>query len=302
MDQTFKDFEFIIINDKPQSKNETIIKSFHDSRIRYVRNKHNLGLAKTLNKGIRLSRGTYVARQDDDDFALPARIKRQFDFLEKYKTIDMVGTWTEIYSNKQSKGKFHKHPSQNYILQFDLLFNNPFVHSSMMLRKKIFNEVGLYTTNPKRQPPEDYELWSRIAKSHKIANIPEILQIYREIEGSMSRKNKNPFVENVSLFSKENICSLLNLDHKNRVVHNLVCLANQQYNTMNKHLNFNEIRELLLEIVSVISQKEGLTRYKKQKLEERAMFFFRKIYQNYMITKRPYTPLRLWKRIQQCFY
>ena len=78
-------------------------------------------------------------------------------------------------------GRAHKHPSDDLTLKFDLLFNNPFVHSSMMLRKSVFDEIGLYTDDKSRRLPEDYDLWSRIARKFKVANIPEMLHVYREV-------------------------------------------------------------------------------------------------------------------------
>ena len=106
---------------------------------------------------------------------------------------------------RQKTERTHDHPADNAALQFELLFDNPFVHSSMMLRKSALDIVGGYTKDPVRQPPEDYELWSRIARLYKVANLTERLTIYREVPRSMSRASLNPFAEKVLLISAENL-------------------------------------------------------------------------------------------------
>lgn len=99
----------------------------------------------------------------------------------------------------------HSHPTDNYRLKFELLFNNPFVHSSVMLRKEALQRVGGYCTDPSRQPPEDYELWSRIARHYEVANLPEVLQNYREAPKSMSRIGVSPFQQKILRICTENI-------------------------------------------------------------------------------------------------
>ncbi|HOV13573.1 MAG TPA: glycosyltransferase [Spirochaetota bacterium] len=201
--QTFTDFEFIIINDGSKDNSEEIIKSYKDYRIIYI-SQQNRGLAATLNIGIKLSKGKYIARMDQDDISLPVRFEKQIDFLEKNINYDLVGTWAKIFPDKTNK-RFHKHPTDNIKLKYFLLFNNPFVHSSVMIRKSVFDKVGFYSEDKGRQPPEDYELWSRIARVSFIANIPEVLLFYREVSTGMSNDKFNPFLEKIKIISSENI-------------------------------------------------------------------------------------------------
>ncbi|MFH1863757.1 MAG: glycosyltransferase, partial [bacterium] len=194
----------IIINDGSKDKSLSIAKGFKDSRIK-VYTQTNKGLAKTLNRGISLSKGTYLARQDQDDFSYPKRLEKQVNYLNKNPKCGLAGTWAEIWEgDNKNTHRNHKHPSTNKLLQFFLLFNNPFVHSSVMIRKKALKEVGLYSTDKSRQPPEDYELWSRIAQKYELANIPEILHAYLEIPSSMSR-SKLGFKSKVAKISRENL-------------------------------------------------------------------------------------------------
>jgi len=204
LDQTFDNFEFIIIDDGSTDNTPEIIQTFNDPRIRFFQQK-NQGLAATLNRGIVMARGKYIARQDQDDISLPKRLAKQVEFLEAHPECGMVGSWAEIWVGEEKSERTHQHPSSNMMLQYELLFNNPFVHSSMMLRKSVLDRVGGYSVDRERQPPEDYELWSRIARCYEVRNIPEILLIYREVPNSMSRSGVSPFLNRLVTISSENI-------------------------------------------------------------------------------------------------
>lgn len=204
LQQTCTDFELIIINDGSRDDSAAIIAEVEDPRIRYFE-QENIGLAATLNRAISLSRGAYLARQDQDDISYPTRFEKQLRFLGEHPACGMVGTWAEIWQEEQKTGKSHRHPADNATLQFELLFNNPFVHSSVMIRREVFDKVGLYCTDSSRQPPEDYEMWSRIARRYQVANIPEVLHVYRGTGTGMSQRNWQKLMETLVLLSAENI-------------------------------------------------------------------------------------------------
>ena len=209
--QTYKHFEFIIFDDGSKDNSRKILESYDDSRIRLIF-QENAGLPETLNRAIALCRGRYIARQDHDDISLPSRLQKQLDFLEANPSFAMVGTGADIWAEDQISHRQHDHPSDCATLQFELLFNNPFVHSSLMFRSEVFQKVGLYSTDPARQPPEDYEFISRIARHYPIANLNERLVIYRETSNSMSSvirpdavEKNNLFKDRLALISAENI-------------------------------------------------------------------------------------------------
>ncbi|WP_439922641.1 glycosyltransferase family 2 protein [Nitrobacter sp. JJSN] len=204
LDQTYRDFEFIIINNGSSDGSAVFLSAISDPRVR-VYHQDDQGLAAALNRGISLARGHYIARQDHDDLALPDRIMKQARFLDEHQDHGLVGTCAEIWVGDQPTGRFHDHPSDDADLRFCLLFNNPFVHSSVMIRRSVLVQSGGYTTDPARQPPEDYELWSRIARCCRVANLPERLTIYREVPGSMSRAGIDPFKQKLVTISSENI-------------------------------------------------------------------------------------------------
>jgi hypothetical protein len=204
LNQSFTDFELIAINNGSTDGTRAFLDQVADPRVR-VYHQEDKGLAAALNRGISLARGRYIARQDHDDWALPTRFAKQVAFLNANPDHALIGTRAEIWVGDSPTGRFHDHPTEDAELRFAILSNNYMVHSSVMMRKAALDEVGGYTTDPSRQPPEDYELWSRIARRFRIANLPERLTIYRELPSSMSRANANPFKEKVILISAENL-------------------------------------------------------------------------------------------------
>lgn len=170
-----------------------------------VHSRPNRGLAATLNWGISLAIGEFVARQDQDDLVLPGRLRKQRAFLEAHPDVALVGTWAHIYVGDHPSDRYHRHPTTDDALRLELLFDNPFVHSSVMMRADVVRSLGGYSEDRNRQPPEDYELWSRIARHHRVANLPEVLTVYREMPGSMSRVGENPFSKNVIKIASENL-------------------------------------------------------------------------------------------------
>jgi glycosyltransferase involved in cell wall biosynthesis len=204
LNQSFSDLELIAIDDGSTDGTAAFLDGLSDARVR-IYHQEGVGLAASLNRGISLARGRFIERQDHDDLAMPSRIEKQVEFLESHADYALVGTRSEIWIGDHRTGRYHDHPTDDVALRFELLFNNPFVHSSVMIRKSALDQVGFYTTDPGRQPPEDYELWSRIARRYRVANLPERLTIYREVPGSVSRTGASPFREKLVLLTAENL-------------------------------------------------------------------------------------------------
>ncbi|MFT5919102.1 MAG: glycosyltransferase involved in cell wall biosynthesis, partial [Granulosicoccus sp.] len=120
LDQTFTEFEFLIINDGSTDRSEEIIVSFNDSRIRYIKNETNLKLIKTLNKGIEFASGKYIARMDADDISLPTRFEQQVALLEKQPEIGVCGTNCIIFTTKGEESP-SQYASDNDEIKFNML-------------------------------------------------------------------------------------------------------------------------------------------------------------------------------------
>ncbi len=171
LNQTYSDFEFIIINDGSTNNTEDVILSYKDKRIKYFKQK-NSGVAKTLNYGFDLAQGEYIARMDSDDISLPDRFEKQINFLENNKSISVLGAWHEEFPQKN----INKVPSEVKLM--DLVRDNLVSHPTIMLRKNDFDKYKL-RYNP-AFTCEDYELWTRVVRCLKFCNLQEVLLKYRK--------------------------------------------------------------------------------------------------------------------------
>lgn len=185
LSQTFSNFEFLIIDDGSTDHSYKIINAYKDKRIRVIQNKFNIGLEKTLNRGILLAKGEYIARMDCDDISLPTRLQKQIDYMDANPHVTVCGTHAEIFG---SKANIWTPPVSHHQIKCCLLFNSALIHPSVIMRKKeIINNHLMYDESQKFERAEDYELWVRISKNHKLANIGEILLRHRIQASSVGR-------------------------------------------------------------------------------------------------------------------
>ena len=181
LNQTFSDFELIIVDDGSIENIEPIIASFKDERIKLYKNEKNLGVSKTRNKLIELSKGEYIAWQDADDISDKIGLEKQVNFLDEHKDISAVGTYLECFPNK----KIMKVPKSPKIIDF--LGGCMMFQPSAMLRIEDFKKHNLYY-NSELKTSEDYDLWSRAIKFLKFENIEEPLLRYRISQNSLYHK------------------------------------------------------------------------------------------------------------------
>lgn len=184
--QTFQDWELILIDDGSTDDIMSTLGRYKDERIYYVKNETNMGLIKTLNRGIDYCKGDFIARMDADDISHPRRFEFQVDFMNQHPEYLMCGTNASVIDNNgQIKGTI-QNLSSNDFLQINLLFSPPFVHPSVMIRREVLAK-NRYDENYKHV--EDYELWCRIAHLGKIANIDKDLLSYRWHDKNVSVLN-----------------------------------------------------------------------------------------------------------------
>ena len=175
--QTYTNFELLLINDGSTDSSKSIILSYDDPRIRYIENEKNLRLIATLNKGIDLAKGDYIARMDADDVCMPERFEEQVDFLSKNNDIDLCGSWAiRIDGDGTITGRI-KNINTPGLLKCATYFTCPFIHPSVMFRAQVLKDNHY---NPSVPDVEDTELWHRLTlKGYKMANITKYLLKYR---------------------------------------------------------------------------------------------------------------------------
>ncbi len=204
LNQTFYDFEFLIINDGSTDNSEDIILSFSDPRIRYLKNEVNLKLIATLNKGLDLAQGKYIARMDADDISLPDRLQKQLEFMERNPKIGVLGSWVRNFGAGRDFDVTFKSGNKN--IRFELFFHNYFHHPSIMLRAEIIKTNNLYYPNVLHA--EDYALWIKVSNYTELEILPEILLLYRSHGENISELNKDFQKEQTSDCRKMQLISL----------------------------------------------------------------------------------------------
>ncbi len=183
LNQTFTDFEFIIVNDGSTNNAEEVILSYKDNRIKYVK-QENQGIVGALNNAWSKASGKYIARMDSDDIAYPERFAKQVNFLEENPEYSLVGSWAKIIPSKN----IIKLPQDIKIM--DLLADCMFIHPSIMLNKADFEKFNLqYKTG--FEYAEDYCLYANAVKHLKMTNLQEVLLNYRVYPENSSSKNRN---------------------------------------------------------------------------------------------------------------
>ncbi|MBL4585963.1 MAG: glycosyltransferase, partial [Flavobacteriales bacterium] len=190
--QTFTDFEFLIINDGSTDASESIIRSFNDPRIRYVRNEKNLRLIATLNRGFDLATGKYIARMDADDIAVEERLRKQVDFLEANPLIGAVGSWIHTFDHADSVTRY---PFSDVDNRYMSLHQCSFCHPTLLLRTSVIKDNHL-TFSADYPRAEDYEFWLRLIDHCQTANLQEVLLNYRSHDSNISKLETTTQIKN----------------------------------------------------------------------------------------------------------
>lgn len=176
LNQSYSELEVIIINDGSVDNSAEIVQSVKDSRITLLHNNCNQGLAYSLNRGIKVAKGTYIVRMDADDVALPKRVSYQVNFMEQNPNIGVSGSWMKSFGESNY---IKKYPSSPEECRIQLLFDVPIGHPSAIMRKNLLISNNLFYNEELKTYGEDYDLWYRVSKKSEIANIPKVLMLYR---------------------------------------------------------------------------------------------------------------------------
>jgi glycosyltransferase involved in cell wall biosynthesis len=171
--QSFEDFEFIIIDDGSTDDSVQIVQSYRDSRIRFFRNPINLGISKTLNKGIRLASSQLIARMDADDISYPKRLQKQYDYMTRHPRCALLSTWCRVVTEDKKFVRLERYRSNFYY--YNLTFECWIYHPTVMFRKNAVEELGMYSM----PYSEDYDLFWKLSTAYEIGNLMEPLVDYR---------------------------------------------------------------------------------------------------------------------------
>jgi glycosyltransferase involved in cell wall biosynthesis len=186
LNQTYKYFELIIVNDASTDGSKELILSFKDPRILYLENSENSGIVYTRNHCLRYATGKYIAILDADDIALPTRLEKQVEFLESHSDYGYCGSYYEVVDSNGNFTVRIKVPSNSSEIKSFLLFNNCFCHSSVMIRRELIAD-SMFTHG--YDIIEDYEMAYRLSRTTKLANLPEFIVKYRVHGKNQTVKN-----------------------------------------------------------------------------------------------------------------
>ena len=182
--QSVQDFELILIDDASSDRTPGILDGMTDSRIHIVRHDENRGLVASLNEGLRLSSGKYIARMDHDDIALPDRFARQLAFLEQHSSIGVVGTGYRLIDGVGALGPSYRPPVTHEEISWAMSFLCPLAHPTVMAHRDLLLANGGY--NESAAYAEDYDLWERLSRQVNFANLPEPLLLLRKHANNMT--------------------------------------------------------------------------------------------------------------------
>jgi glycosyltransferase involved in cell wall biosynthesis len=222
--QTYPDFELLIIDDGSTDDSAQVIGSYRDRRIRQDANPANLGTVPTLNRGLDLARGEYVAVMHADDVSHPERLARQVCYLDRHPRVGVVGTWATTFGDGPERP--WRLPTRPESVVCASVFNCALIHPSVMLRRAWLDGHDL-RYDPSHLHAEDYGLLLRASRHFLLANLPEILLRYRVHPSSTTQRHRARMMQSVHLIHADyfRLCGLPSSDAERAVHHELAGLA-----------------------------------------------------------------------------
>ena len=190
LNQTYKDFEFLILDDCPSDSRESVVKSYNDERIKYFKNEKNLGISGARNKLIDLSSGEYLAIFDHDDISLPTRFEKEVEYLDNNPDVGVVScNYKTLLKQKESSL-----PNNNEDIKLGLMGGCVILHPASMIRKSVLTNNNI-RYEEEFSPDEDYMMWCRLIKYTKFHNIKEVLFNYRDHDQNTSHKQNTKMIK-----------------------------------------------------------------------------------------------------------
>lgn len=286
LNQTFDDFEFLIIDDASTDETVSIIKAYNDSRIQLIEKPQNSGYTNSLNFGLSIARGEYIARMDGDDISLRERFAKQVAFLDANPDVVLCGTIISIIGSD----KIIKLPESHEDIKLSLLKGNCIVHPSVMFRNQKLKDFSiLYDVY--KEPAEDFDLWVRLLSIGKLYNLQEVLLNYRVHILQVSQKRESQQI-NSALETRLNVLQYLD------------CTIEFEERTLLKKLIqnnnviiFNELKEFVVLRDKLISSNSN-DFFKSIGFQEYLLSLEKKIFKDYFLKRDKYFPIIFFQYLQ----
>lgn len=212
LNQTFRDFELIIIDDGSTDGTAAILDSYTDPRIVRLHNSQNIGLTRSLNRGLVVARGEFVARQDADDVSLPERLAIQIEYLQQHSHVGLLGTAYHVWDEQGRCTATHRQPLTDTEIRWQMLFHNAFCHTSVMFRRELVNgDESFY--NEDLLYGQDYDFWAKLLRRTCAANLQTPLVARRPHDSSTSATH---------LEEQQHICSTIAAQQINLLIPQLL--------------------------------------------------------------------------------
>lgn len=245
--QSVQDFELILIDDASSDRTSELLAGMSDPRIRLVRHDTNRGLVASLNEGLLLARGNFIARMDHDDIALPDRFARQLAFLERHHSIGVIGTGYRLIDSEGALGLSYSPPVTHEEISWAMSFLCPLAHPTVMARRELLIAHGGYSESAAYA--EDYDLWERLSRQAKFANLSEPLLLLRKHEGNMTNIWLGKNIAVAIDVARRRISCMLGEEVDRDIVH---CLYAQGHVSPER---IGQARELIVRLMQVCSMR-----------------------------------------------
>lgn len=279
LNQTFSDFEFIIIDDASTDETLSIIRSYDDNRIKLIKKPLNTGYTNSLNHGLSIAKGEYIARMDGDDISLPERFAKQVAFLDTNPETVLIGTFFKIIG----RDKIITVPEYHDAIKLAMLKDCCIAHPTVIIRKSCLDKFSLIY-DEKKEPAEDYDLWTRLLAVGKLHNLQEVLLHYRVHSSQVSHK-RNEQQRNIALEIKINLLNNLGFE-KNDQTHDFLkkMIARREFFSFIEMNQFEDLKSKLL----LANQKSF---FEQQGFEKYLFEIQNNLFKDYFLKRERYSPI-----------
>lgn len=264
LNQTFKDFEFIIVNDGSTDKTAEIIAQYakSDKRIKFIDNKNNAGIVAALNQGLDFCNGEYIARMDSDDISLPERFAKQVKYMDGHPECGACSTWAEKFGPNITKDRILTYMPTVKLLDF-VLYGDRVLNPGSMVRRSVLVENNIKYKSEYKYA-EDYAFWVEVCKHAEIHNLQEILLKYRWHNNNVSVTHRKTQLECAERIRRSILSNLLSYDtdvekllRMTREVHERFWLFGILPIVRRKQYSVTKTKYYLFEKLPIIKEKDG---------------------------------------------